>query len=421
MSVPPEDGEASPIPLVSPGYLEPPGTPIPPDYPFPPGEPGERFRRPGILRARQPAGALFALGWAMAGLFDARRRAAVTTRQPPFDSSVQLPLVSDLDPLPKLQFYVAELKELTRFYPHLHVPVQALAEEAAAKEPATADDPSTGGYANAAQQLNAAILDLFADEPERLSAYQLGLALSDMCWLPFLATAGDAAAGKPDAFVGVFARSQVAALKTLLSGAGAQLPAGAAAIVSQSIDNWADWVDVNIDKVKAASGGWAPTASVVLDALHVQGWVWHSVLTADPDVSVSPSMGAWVHAGSAIARAARMMSLVVLRRFWPLVVLVLATLGGLLYLVISNLSGVSQVWASLITVAAVVGGGGLGLRNGVSQSFSGIGYEIWSAAKLDAAAWNITWLPAVKSTVGARSKLEARGVAAPEIRNMDVN
>jgi hypothetical protein len=369
----------------------------------------------------QPVGALFALGWAMAGLFDPRRRASVAERQPPFDRSVQLPLVADLDPVPKLQFYVAELTELTSYYPELAEPVRGFVAQADAMQAATADEPSAGGYATAAQTLNQAILDLFADDPERLNAYQLGLALSDICWLPYLAKTGDPkVTGEPDAFIGIFARSQVAALKTLLSGSGSQLPAGAAGIVSQSIDNWADWVDVNVGKVKAASGGWAATAGVVLDALHVQGWVWHSILTADPDVSVSPSMGAWVEAGTSIARVTRTLTVVVLRRFWPLVVIGLAALGGLLYLVISSLSGISQVWASLVTVAAVVGGGGVGLGSGVSGSFSGVGYEIWTAAKLDAAAWNVTWLPAVKSSAMARSKLSARGVAAPQIRNLDV-
>ena len=66
-------------------------------------------------------------------------------------------------------------------------------------------------------------------------------------------------------------------------------------------------------------------------------------------------MGAWVQAGSSIARATAKITGVVLRRFWPLVLIALAVLGGLLALVIVNLSGASQVWASLVTVAAVVG------------------------------------------------------------------
>jgi hypothetical protein len=144
------------------------------------------------------------------------------------------------------------------------------------------------------------------------------------------------------------------------------------------------------------------------------------VLIADPDVSMTPSMGAWVQAGSSIIRAARMMGSAVLRRFWPLVVILLAALGGLLYLVIANLSGISQVWASLVTVFVLVGGGGFGLSSGVSQTFGGVGYEIWAAAKLDASVWMVTWLPALTASTMQRVQLDGLGVAAPQIRkNLD--
>ena len=50
---------------------------------------------PVLLQPR--VGAVFALGWLMAELFDARRRASVADRVPAFDKAVQLPLVSDLN------------------------------------------------------------------------------------------------------------------------------------------------------------------------------------------------------------------------------------------------------------------------------------------------------------------------------------
>jgi hypothetical protein len=74
------------------------------------------------------------------------------------------------------------------------------------------------------------------------------------------------------------------------------------------------------------------------------------------------------------------------------------------------------VWASLATVAAVLGGGGWSLSSGVSSAFSGVGYEIWSAAKLDAAAWNITWLPALSASAAQRAEMDRRGVAMPQVR-----
>jgi hypothetical protein len=396
---------------------------------------------PAMLRAMQPAGAVFALGWVMAELFDPRRRAGVTAPVPAFDPDRQLPLVADLAADPKLVYLAAQLAEYLRWFPRLHAPLRLVTAQTDRKKRAVeAENLATAAGAEQAARaaaavparepfsevellaavagLNQAIMDEFADDPERLSAYQLGLALSDLVWLPSLPAPGhDFPAARPSALLGLFARSHLATVQTLLSGAGAQLPAAAATTVSRSLDNWADWVDVNSARVKVPEAdAWSPDAAVVLRALRVQGLVWRSVLIADQSVTLQPAMGAWVQAGSSIARAARMITESFLRRFWPAVVLALVVLGGLLYLVISNLSGVSQVWASLATVAAVLGGGGWSLSSGVSSAFSGVGYEIWSAAKLDAAAWNITWLPALSASAAQRAEMDRRGVAMPQVR-----
>src|ERR1700722_1722037 len=415
-------------------------------------------------RAVQPPGAVFALGWVMAELFDPRRRERVTERQPPFNPDVQLPLADDLAPDPKLVFLAAELAEYLHWYPALAGSLRlvtaqtnkrraaigaenlatgeaaeeaadpadthsanasageahdATYEEAAPPAAATADTPfSETELLAAVAALNQAILDHFADEPQRLSAYQLGLALSDLVWLPSMAARGkESPAARPSALFGLFGRTSMTGLHTLLNGTGTQLPTGVAAIVSKSLDNWADWVDANSGRIKSPGADtWLPEADTVLSALRVQGWVWRSVLVADTEVSVQPSMGAWVEAGSAIARAAAKVSAVILRRFWPVVLIALAALAGLLTLVIVNLSGASQVWASLVTVAAVVGTSGWGLSSGVSSSLGGVGYEIWNAAKADAAAWNITWLPALTTTRLERAKMDHRGVPMPRVR-----
>jgi hypothetical protein len=429
-----------------------------------PGEqiPGERFpgerTPPAMLRAMQPAGAIFALGWVMAELFDPRRQVSATVNTPPFNPDTQLPRVADLAADPKLVFLAAEVSELLHWFPALHRPLRlvtaqtrkkraAVAAEnlATAEAAAQADDTvqaddtavpddvfeaqaataavsatafSQTEFLDAVTGLHQAILDEFSDDPERLNAYQLGLALSDLVWLPSIAAPGqDSADSRPSALFGLFARPHLATVHTLLNGAGTQLPSGAATTVSRSIDSWADWLDANSGRIKSpAADVWSENANVVLNALRVQGWVWRAVLIADPEVAVQPSMGAWVEAGSSLARAAGMISEAVLRRFWWAVVLALVTLGGLLYLVISNLSGLGEVWASLATVAVVLGTSSYGVGSGVSSSFSGIGYDIWSAAKLDAAAWEVTWLPALTTTTVERAKMERSGVAMPQIR-----
>jgi hypothetical protein len=361
------------------------------------------------IRLPPPVGSVFALGWLMAQLFDGRRRKSASDRQPAFNGTVQLPLVADLDPPDLLTFLVTDLHDLLApFPPDLDSAVQAEAEKVAPGSAEPFNEVSFNAYVGT---LHLSILDSLADDFEQLYAYQLGLALSDMCWLVTV----DADA---DTFISVFRRGQVAAMQTLLNGSGAALPPSSATIVSQSMNKWADWVDVNAPKLRGSA--WASSADAVTGSLRMQGSIWHSALTADPEVSLNPAIGAWVQAAVAISRATRTVTLSILRRFWPIVVVGAVVLGGLLYLVISSLSGASQVWASLVTVGAFAGCGGAGLGSGVSRAFGGIGYEVWSAAKLDAQAWNITFLPAVPQTTMQRTQLDNRGVALPRIRkNVD--
>src|ERR1700678_3316130 len=77
-----------------------------------------------LLRAEQPAGAVFALGWVMAELFDPRRRVSVTENRPPFDPDTQLPQVADLAADPKVVFLAAELAEYLHWFPHLERPLR---------------------------------------------------------------------------------------------------------------------------------------------------------------------------------------------------------------------------------------------------------------------------------------------------------
>lgn len=197
-------------------------------------------------------------------------------------------------------YLAAEVSELLHWFPALRrslrlVTAQTNKKKAAiaaenlatgeAADEATADDVARAAavaapfseteFLAAVTGLNQAILDEFADDPERISAYQLGLSLSDLVWLPYIAAPGEESpASRPSALFGLFARSHLAGVQTLLSGAGTQLPSGAATIVSRSLDNWADWLDVNSARITSPGADtWSADADTVLRALRVQGWV----------------------------------------------------------------------------------------------------------------------------------------------------
>ncbi len=313
----------------------------------------------GLLRAEQPVGAVFALGWVMAELFDPRRRVSVTASLPAFDTGRQLPSAAELTADPKLVYLAAQLAEYLRWFPGLAAPLTLVTAQTNKKKQAV--------------------------EAENLATAQ-GAEQAD---LRHTVAAAVVTARAPFSEVDLLA--SVAGLNKQRAGQG------------------------------AGSGRVVTGRRGVLQALRVQGSVWRSVLIADPAVAVQPAMEAWVQAVSSIARAARLITEAFLRRFWPAAAIALVVLGALLALVISNLSGASQVWASLVTVAAVLGGLSWTLGNAVSSAFSGVGYEIWSAAKLDAAAWNITWLPALTGTAAQRTEMDRRGVAMPRLRkSLDV-
>lgn len=338
----------------------------------------------------------------MAELFDERRQESVVTRRPPFDASVQLPLVGELDRPDRMSFLMGLLGDLLLPFPHL------------SDDAVKTELEETTRYKDALRVLHLRVLDDLADEQEQLNAYQLGLALSDLCWLP-------AKNGGPGAFIEVFGRAQVAGLQALLNGAGAAIPPDTATVVGRSLENWQDWIDVNAAKLKQdPATAWDHDTNPMLRTLRIQGMAWHSVLTADPDVSAQPVLRAWAYAAAGIARAARLVTFTILRRFWPLAMIVVAALALLLYLVIANLSGAGQAWASLGTIVTFVSGGSFTLGTGVARAFRGIGSEAWSAAKLEARAWNVTWLPTLPQTMTQRARLDSRGVAMPQIRkNLD--
>ena len=196
----------------------------------------------------------------------------------------QLPLVADLAADPKLVYLAAELSELLRWFPALRRPLRlvtaqtnkkraAVAAEnlatAEAADEAKADDVVHAAAAPrrrrsreteflaAVTGLNQAILDEFADDPERISAYQLGLSLSDLVWLPYIA-APARRTHRPAGRAACSACSPVRtwpACRRCSAARVRNLPSGAATIVSRSLDNWADWIDVNSARIKSAWRG----------------------------------------------------------------------------------------------------------------------------------------------------------------------
>ncbi|HEX3957958.1 MAG TPA: hypothetical protein VHZ03_15175 [Trebonia sp.] len=347
------------------------------------------------------ASSAYRLGWLMAQLFDERRLQVDELFSPPFNPDVQLPLVAELALARKRELALADLRDLL-------ADVASGASDADVKAAGLADQFNAAAFAEKLKALHHAILDRLIGDDQQISAYQLGLALSDTCWLA-------TPEGGPQSFVTMFQRGQVASLKTWLASAGDTIPSGSAGIIGQSLENWQDWIEVN---AKGITNNWrsGDQAAQIVKALHIQAMAWHSVLAGDPQTSGGPTMSAWLQAASSVVRAARTVTVSALRKFWWLMLIVAVVVAGVLVIVIVSLHGASRVWTSLVWVGGTVGGVGVSFRSAVSKAMSGAESQVWIAARLDAAAWNVTWLPTLKQNRSQQRSLNRAGVAMPQVR-----
>jgi hypothetical protein len=341
--------------------------------------------------APQP-GAAFALGWLMAQLYGSLAKWDV--QEPPG----YLPAVAELDRQERVRVAFTQLKVLAD-------PFGEFGIEGAQASCTTEPD----GLKPAVRRVHYRILESLAGDAQQLSAYQLGRALSDSCWLP---TQGS----DMSPFVEQFDRQRLALLRSWMTQAGPALPPQSAAVAARSLQNWQDWVDVNIRFLKIGSN-WAANRPAVMRALGEQERAWRALLTSPLAASGSqPSVNAWVRAGESVLRTVKKLARQVFIHFWYIVVIVLAATGGLLYLAINNLHGASKFWASFVTIAGAFGVSGTTLRTAGQSAAQGVEQEVWNAATQVARAWEVTWLPALTPRLRDRIRLYHRGVALPQVK-----
>ncbi len=337
-----------------------------------------------------PAGSVFSLGWLMAQLYGPLQL------RPAAENPAHLPTVAELDKSEGINLALVELARLLAPYPNLSGATLATAW-------GSGDQP---GFTAAVSALNLAILEQLISDGQQLSAYQLGRALSDTCWLPENADA--------KFFLGQFERHRLATLQVWLSQASGALPPLSAVTVSRSLQHWQDWADSYASMI---TSGWTTLRAPISAAMRTQAAAWHALLGGQTDTDSQTSVDAWIQAGRSMVQTARQLAGEVLRQFWPIVVIIAVATGALLYLAIANSSGTAKVWTSLVTVAAALGVSGASLRAAALRAASGMEQDIYRAAAFDARAWGATWLPTEPQGRAQQRQLANRGVDAPHARN----
>jgi hypothetical protein len=316
----------------------------------------------------------------------------------------ELRTVNELQPQQRRELELARLQHL------LH---QLSGVLAIAPAVLTAKVPADAGDHDALTDLHLAILEgLTASPPDTLLAYQLGRSLRDTVNPPLMQAAG--VTQSAPALARQFRRDRIAKLQEWLATLASQLPPHAATVVSTSLGRWSEFAAVSIGaSSELRNDDQAAVEAAMCTYLLPQGDAWLMLLTGARSCAGLLTPEAYVAAGEdALSRSAAT-ARKVLEHYWLWVVIGTAALGGVLYLIFSNLGGAGQVWTSIAAI-----GGWLGISaNTIASSARRLAAEaerpVFAMAEEDAMAWAVTTMPRVDLRKRGVRKLRRAGIAPP--------
>jgi hypothetical protein len=280
-----------------------------------------------------------------------------------------------------------------------------------AKVPASAADDQ---FSAKLSDLHLTILEaLTAGPPDPLLAYQLGRSLRDTVNPPLVQAQG----GEPPApaLGQQLRRDRIARLQEWLATLAPQFPAHAAAVVATSLGRWSEFAAVTVGTNSQLRGGdRTGVEAEIRKYLLPQGDTWLMLLTGARPTAGLLSPEAYVAAAEdALQRSARSIRQVLVH-YWFAVVIAAAALGGVLYLVISNLGGAAKVWTSIAAVGTSLGISANSIMSTARRLAAEAEQPVFAMAEEDAMAWAVTTMPpAVNLSYRGARQLRKAGVAPP--------
>ena len=261
--------------------------------------------------------------------------------------------------------------------------------------------------------LHLAILEaLTASPPDTLLAYQLGRSLRDTVNPPLQQP--DASKPAVPALVRQFGRKRIATMQEWLATLAGQLPPHAASVVATSLGRWSEFAGVTVGTPSQLKRHDRATIETTMcQYLLPQGDTWLMLLTGARPTAGLLSPEAYVAAAEEALHRSAVTVRQVLKHYWLAAIIIAAAVGGLLYLVLSNLAGASLVWSSIATV-----GGGAGLSvNAITSTTRKLAVEagapVFAMAEEDAMAWAVTTMPKLDLSRRGIRKLRKAGIAPP--------
>ncbi|HTX81439.1 MAG TPA: hypothetical protein VME44_04640 [Streptosporangiaceae bacterium] len=382
VEIPPSESVPDAVTVMAPGMIVP-GTAAPVAGPV----------VPAPLTAIQLA--LYA-GWTMAVLYG-------NLQEQPADLP-ELRTVNELQPQQRRDLELARLQHLLE---------QLSAVPAIRPADLSAKIPADAGDHDALTVLHLDVLEaLTASPPDTLLAYQLGRSLRDTVNPPLMQSPG--AQQSAPAVARQFRRDRIATLQEWLAALASQLPQHAATVVSTSLGRWSEFAAVTVGAgSELRSDDRATVEAAMLTYLLPQGDAWLMLLTGARPCAGLLTPEAYVAAGEEALSRSAATARHVLEHYWLWVLVGAAALGGVLYLIFSNLAGAGEVWTSIAAI-----GGSLGISaNTIASSARRLAAEaerpVFAMAEEDAMAWAVTTMPKVDLSRRGVRKLRKAGIAPP--------
>lgn len=339
--------------------------------------------------------ALYA-GWTMAVLYG-------NLQEQPAELP-ELRTVNELQPQQRRELELARLHHLLR---------QLSGVPATAPANLSAKIPADGGDHDALADLNLAVLEaLTASPPDTLLAYQLGRSLRDTVNPPLVQAVG--APQSAPALARQFRRDRIARLQEWLGTLASQLPPHSASVVATSLGRWSEFAAITLGPgSELRNGDQAAFETAMCTYLLPQGDAWLMLLTGARSTAGLLTPEGYVAAGEEALSRSAATARHVLEHYWYWAAIGAATLGGILYLIVSNLGGAAEVWTTIATI-----GGSLGISaNTIASSARRLATEaerpIFAMADEDAMAWAVTTMPKVDLSNRSVRKLRKAGIAPP--------
>lgn len=232
-------------------------------------------------------------------------------------------------------------------------------------------------------------------------AYGLGRSLSDTAWLP----------ADLDSLQRQLNPYRVAELGGWLGDLSALLGHDAVTAVRGSLRTWSEWASAPFIARRKLS--WARDGTSTEQALRRQGALWRDLLSGDRHSDSLLSAEAYVRAADIAVHRAGFLARQVLVHFWYATVLVLATVGGLVYLSVTYAAGTAKFWSALVAAVGGIGALVQGVRRSLSTVARRAEAPLWQVERDDALQAGATRLPVGATAGRVRRRVMTRQYKRP--------